>query len=345
MKDPFVKPETKIAVIGGGTGSFTLLSSLKDHTSQIAALVNMADDGGSTGVLRDELGALPPGDVRQCLVALSRTPEIRDLFNYRFEEGSLKGHAFGNLFLTALEKMTGSFTEGVELASEVLNITGIVEPITESNVKLVMQAGDDEIVRGEFEIAHTNFNNRRPNFWLEPEAIASPLAIKAIEQADMVVIAPGNLYGSLAPALVVPGVGEALKNTNAFVVYVCNLVTKPGQTDGFTVTDFADEIERLAGGKILDAVLFNAEVPSDDLMKRYAKAGELSVGYDATRLHEAHYIAAGASLVAGTVWQNSNRSDPIAAQRTLIRHDSEAVARALLELYEYNHSEVTVNAN
>lgn len=339
MREPFAKTDIKIAVIGGGTGSFMLLSALKDHTSQIAALVNMADDGGSTGVLRDELGALPPGDVRQCLVALSQTPQIRDLFNYRFEEGSLKGHAFGNLFLTALEKMTGSFTQGVELASEVLNVTGIVEPITESNVKLVMKAGDDEEIRGEFEIAHVDFGNRRPEFWLEPEAVASPRALAAIEQADMVVIAPGNLYGSLAPALIVPGVGEALKKTNAFVVYVCNLVTKPGQTDGFKVHDFADEIERLAGGAILDAVLFNTEVPSKDLMKRYAKAGELSVDYDAKRLHRARYIAAGASLLAGTVWQNSNRSDPIAAQRTLIRHDSEAVAKALLELYGYSRQE------
>src|ERR1700751_5276673 len=118
MKEPFSPTEIKIAVIGGGTGSFTLLRALKNHTSQIAALVNMADDGGSTGVLRDELGALPPGDVRQCLVALSESPKVRELFNYRFEEGSLQGHAFGNLFLTALEKMTGDFAAGVELASE-----------------------------------------------------------------------------------------------------------------------------------------------------------------------------------------------------------------------------------
>jgi uncharacterized cofD-like protein len=335
MKDPFAKQDVKIAVIGGGTGSFTLLSALKDHTSQIAALVNMADDGGSTGVLRDELGALPPGDVRQCLVALSRTPQIRDLFNYRFEEGSIKGHAFGNLFLTALEKMTGSFSEGVELASRVLNITGIVEPITESNVKLAMRTKDGAEVHGEFEIAHQRFSGERPEFWLEPEAAPTPRALKAIEQADMVVIAPGNLYGSLAPALIVPGIGEALRNTKAFVVYVCNLVTKPGQTDNFSVTDFADEIERLSGGRMLDAVLFNTEQPTDDLLQRYANDGELSVLYDEKKLHRAHYIAAGAPLLAGTVWKNTNKSDPIAAQRTLIRHDSEAVAKALFELYQY----------
>lgn len=334
MREPFKRNELKVAVIGGGTGSFTLLSAIKNHTSQIAALVNMADDGGSTGVLRDELGVLPPGDVRQCLVALSRSPKIRELFSYRFEDGSMKGHALGNIFLSALEKMTGSFSEAVELASEVLNIEGIVEPITETSVRLVMTRKDGSEVHGEFEIANLDFSSERPELRLEPEAAPSPRAIRAIEKADMVVIAPGNLYGSLAPALIVPGVGEALEKTNALVVYVSNLVTKPGQTDGFDVTDFAAEIERFAGGrKILDAVLLNTEEPSPQLIEKYAKKGEMSVGYDPKKLQKAHYLAAGAPLVAKTIWQNSSESDPIAASRTFIRHDSEAVARALFDLY------------
>lgn len=333
--EPFAKTELKIAVIGGGTGSFTLLSALKDHTSQIAALVNMADDGGSTGMLRDELGALPPGDVRQCLVALSRTPQVRDLFDYRFEEGSLKGHAFGNLFLTALEKMTGNFAEGVELASEVLNIIGTVEPITLTNVKLAMRLGDGHEIHGEYEIAESNFTGEKPEFWLEPDATASPRALRAIETADMVVIAPGNLYGSLAPALVVPGVGEALASTEAFTVYVSNLVTKPGQADGYQVHDFAAEIERLAGKQFLDAVLFNTERPDKELLGKYARHGELAVEYSEKKLHTAHYIAAGANLLSGTIWKGGGASDPIAASRTLIRHDSDAVAKALIDLYEY----------
>ena len=335
MREPYRTPDIKIALIGGGTGSFTLLSSLKDFSNQIAALVNMADDGGSTGVLRDELGALPPGDVRQCLVALSRTPELRELFNYRFEEGSLKGHAFGNLFLTALEKMTGDFAAGVELASEVLNIVGQVEPVTLSNVNLVMKGGDGALTKGEFQIAHATFSGTLPELWLEPEAEANPRAIAAINQADMVVVAPGNLYGSLAPALIVPGIGKALRTSSAFKVYVCNLVTKPGQTDGFSVSDFASEIERLAGGKFLDAVLFNTEKPSEDLLSKYAAQGEHSVTYDQDRLKDAHYIAAGSNLLSGEVWRNLNSSDPIAAQRTLIRHDSKSVAKALMELYDY----------
>lgn len=335
MKEPFARTEIKIAVIGGGTGSFTLLSALKDHTSQIAALVNMADDGGSTGVLRDELGALPPGDIRQCLVALSDSDRVRDLFNYRFEEGSLKGHAFGNLFLTALEKMTGDFGSGVELASEVLSVRGVVEPITLTNVKLAMRDAHGEETYGEFEIAHKKFDGARPEMWLEPAAEPNPRAIRAIETADIVVIAPGNLYGSLAPALIVPGIGEALARSKAFRVYVCNLVTKPGQTDGYQVSDFADEIERLAGHAFLDAVLFNTERPSDELLDKYAKLGEKSVGYDENKLHDKPYIAAGAKLLSGSIWKNTNTSDPIAAARTFIRHDSDAVANAIIKLYEY----------
>ena len=334
MKEPFGPTELKIAVIGGGTGSFTLLSSLKNHTSQLAALVNMADDGGSTGMLRDELGVLPPGDVRQCLVALSSSPKVRDLFNYRFEEGSLKGHAFGNLFLTALEKMTGDFAKGVELASEVLKVQGVVEPITLTNVTLVMSREGGEDVRGEFEIANIDFGDARPEFRLDPQAEPNPRALRAIETSDIVIIAPGNLYGSLAPALIVPGVGEALRSTKAFKVYVCNLVTKPGQTDGYDVSDFADEIERLAGGPFLDAVLYNTEKPTDELLEKYAKMGEKSVEYDLEKLAAAHYKGAGANLVAGGIWQTGSGSDPLAAHRTLIRHDSDNVANAIIELYD-----------
>lgn len=333
MKEPFARTELKIAVIGGGTGSFTLLSSLKNHTSQIAALVNMADDGGSTGKLRDELGALPPGDVRQCLVALSSSPKVRDLFNYRFEEGSLKGHAFGNLFLTALEKMTGDFTAGVELASEILGVKGVVEPITLSDVKLAMKDEDGKEIHGEYLISEHDFGDQRPDFWLEPNAEPNPRAIRAIETADIVIVAPGNLYGSLAPALIVPGIGEALRNSKALKVYVSNLVTKPGQTDGYSVSDFADEIERLAGGEFLDAVVFNTEKPSDDLLEKYAKEGEKSVEYDKSHLRDAHYIAVGTNLLSGTIWSGS-KADPIANSRTLIRHDSAAVANAIINLYE-----------
>ncbi len=327
----------KLVVIGGGTGSFVVLSGLRHYATDITALVNMADDGGSTGQLRDEMGVLPPGVVRQCLVALSRSPRVRDLFNFRFSEGSLGGHAFGNLFLAALEEMTGSFASAVDLAEEVLRVDGKVVPVTLDNVTLLAEVGET-VYRGEFEIAHQKFGEaRRPTMLVEKrgggDVAANPDAIRAIHEADLVVIAPGNLYGSLAPALVTPGVGQALRETSARAVYVCNLVTKPGQTDGFGVHDYAAEVERLAGGEFLDYVVYNVHRPSRDLLEKYATEGELPVEIDSAALKAAHYRAKGAELLSGEVWHNTNSKDPIAAQRTLIRHSPDAVARAIMKIY------------
>ena len=332
MKDRVVVKGPKVVVIGGGTGSFTLLSDLKNYVRDITALVNMSDDGGSTGVLRDELGALPPGDIRQCLVALSDSPRVRELFNYRFEEGTLKGHAFGNLFLTALEKMTGNFAEAVEEAGRVLNITGRVEPITLDLVKLVASYSDGSKVEGQHEIDMTDFTGKqRPVMSLTPHATINPDAKQAIVEADLVVIAPGNLYGSLAPALVVDGVAEALQKSSAKKVYVCNLVTKPGQTDGFTVADYVDEIERFVGQPFLDYVLYNSAPPAKDLLDKYATKGEFPVAWNKQDFTDKHYRAKGADLVSREAWVNPNSSDPLV--RTLIRHNADRVARELMRIY------------
>ncbi len=329
----FAPTEIKIALIGGGTGSFTLLSALKNHTSQIAALVNMVDDGGSTGVLRDELGVLPPGDVRQCLVALSRTPEVRDLFSYRFDSGSMEGHTFGNIFLSALEKMTGDFAEGVKVASRVLNIVGTVEPITLTNTTLVAKFGD-KIVRGQYNIEMSDFKKNKPELWLEPRAKVNPRALAAISQADLVVIAPGSLYHSLSATLIVPGVGKALAKAKAPIVQVCNLVNKPGHADGYRVKDYVSEIERFIGYPVVDYVLYNTEKPSRELLKKYAKDGEMPVDYCERDFDNRHYKTIGRNLLSNQIWQSGAKSDPMAAQRTLIRHDSELVARAILDIYK-----------
>jgi len=319
----------KLVMIGGGTGSFTLLSSLKNHFLHITALVNMADDGGSTGVLRDELGVLPPGDVRQCLVALAREPRVRNLFNYRFEEGTFAGHSFGNLFLTAVEKTTNDFAEAVELAGDVLNIQGDVEPITLDPVTLVMDNPDKTVTRGQDVISSAIFD--RPELRLEPTPRLNLAAKQAIAEADFIVIAPGRLYGSLAPALIVPGVAEALAASPAPKAYVCNLVTKPGQTDGFKVHDFVAEIERLLRGKVqLDYVLYNNERPGEDLIKKYAQEGEYWVEYDESAFTAQHYKAVGGHFVLDTPWQPTAKKDLLT--RTLIRHDGEAIATALKEM-------------
>jgi uncharacterized cofD-like protein len=320
----------KIVVIGGGTGSFTLLQALKPLTPNLTALVNMADDGGSSGMLRDELGVLPPGDVRQCLVALARTEKIRDLFDYRFDGGSLEGHSFGNLFLTALEKWSGSFAEAVETASQILNIQGRVVPITLDNVRLVHEAGNGDRTHGEQHIDRMQFDpsDGRPNIYLDPHAVINPDAAAAIRQADYIIIAPGDIYTSLGPLLLVDGVPAALQQTRARIVYVCNLVVKPGQTSGMDVADHAAEIERFAGGPIIDIVLYNTARPSTTLLRKYAHDQEYPVDYDAGALNRAHYRAVGGDFIASNGGKRKAH-DPLAAHRSLIRHDTAAIAQAI----------------
>jgi uncharacterized cofD-like protein len=343
MNDPFAPNEIKIAVIGGGTGSFTLLSSLKHHTSQLAAVVNMVDDGGSTGVLRDELGALPPGDVRQCLVALSDSPKIRDLFNYRFDEGTFQGHAFGNLLLTALEKMTGNFSEAVETASEILRINGVVVPATLDNVRLKMEWPEaSTILQGErvIDADFFKFDPRRANLSLVPVATANPTAIAAIEQADVVVIAPGDLYTSLGPLLVIDGINAALKRTKATVMYVSNLVTKQGQTAGFCVSDHAAEIERFIGAEVLDYVLYNKQIPTAEVAERYKGENAYLVEVDEAVLATKGYKAVGGNFLGAIA--DTHRNDVLPVTRSLIRHDSAAIAKALIEVYESSKDAVDV---
>ena len=310
----------RLVVIGGGTGSFTILSALKLLTPDISALVNMADDGGSTGVLRDELGVLPPGDVRQCLVALSRASEMRELFNYRFAEGTFEGHSFGNLFLTALEKLTGSFASAVESASKVLNIRGTVIPITLDNVRLVLHNFDGTHTDGEhlIDVAYFNETGMKPKLSLNPGAVINPKAAIAIAHADVVIIAPGDLYTSLGPLLIVEGVDKALRYTKAKIVYICNLVIKPGQTDGLTVSDDASEIERFAGGPILDYVLYNTAKPSVELLQYYEKYHADLVNYDPVELKTAHYKAIGRKLIAKQIVVPQT-SDALAQHRSVIQ--------------------------
>jgi uncharacterized cofD-like protein len=334
MEEPFGKVEMKIAVIGGGTGSFTILSDLKRHTSRIAAIVNMADDGGSTGVLRDELGTLPPGDVRQCLVALSDSPKLRDLFSYRFEEGTFGGHSFGNILLTALEKTTGNFAEAVETASDILRINGAVIPATLDDVRLRMEWPEVSLaLSGERVIDADYFKHdpRRATLSLTPNPAPNATAIAAIEQADLVIVAPGDLYTSLGPLLVIDGIGDALRRTKAKVAYVCNLVTKEGQTAGFTVSDHASEIERFAGGPCLDYVIYNEERPTASVAARYQEEGAYLVEYDPEMLERAHYTAVGGHFIGGMAEGHSG--DMLPVTRSLIRHDAPAVVRSLLRHY------------
>lgn len=341
MNEPDDRQEPKIVVIGGGTGSFTLLSALKNYSHSITAIVNMVDDGGSTGVLRDELGTLPPGDVRQCLVALSDSPKVRDLFNYRFEEGTFSGHAFGNLLLSALEKMTGNFSEAVETASEILRVNGKVVPATLDNVRLKMEWPEASVIlHGERVIDAEYFANdpRRASLSLVPSATANPDALNAIAEADLIVVAPGDLYTSLGPLLVIGGIGEALCKTDATITYVANLVTKKGQTEGFAVSDHAGEIERFVGCEFLDSVLYNKQQPDAELARRYEEEDAYLVPIDADILAKKHYRAVAGDFL-GAVAQAHKTEAAVPVTRSLIRHDAAAVASAIMELYNEGHAE------
>jgi len=321
----------KIVVIGGGTGSFVVLAGLKNYTTHITALVAMTDDGGSTGVLRDELGVLPPGDIRQCLVALSNSERARELFNYRFDDGFAEGHSFGNIFLSVLEKITGNISEAVKLAEEVLRVNGHVVPITLDNTKLVAKEKNGRQTKGQRKIDVRGFLSKRPKIWLEPTPTLNPAAEKAILEADVVVMAPGDLYTSLAPALIVPGVREALKNSSAKVVCVVNLVNKPGQTDGFKVSDFPAEVERFVGAKVLDYVIYNNQKPSNYLLKKYTQDGEDPVEVDLSKLGKQHYRTRGANLLAEKAWQNPSKKDKV--KRSFIRHDPDKLARQIMRIF------------
>jgi len=322
--------QPKIALIGGGTGSYTLLRELKYWTPNITAIVNMSDDGGSSGELRDELGVLPPGDVRQCLVALSNHEATRELFSYRFSEGGkLGGHPVGNIILSALELKYSSFTKAIEIVAEFLQITGEVVPVTTNKSALVLTDGK-KIIKGEHKITKHKIINRDAKLNLQPSANMNPKAHNAILQADIVVIAPGNLYGSLLPAMIVKGMSKALNETKAKVVMVANLINKPEQTYGWHVADYIQEIERYIGDGRIDLVLYNNKLPSKKLLSHYAQANELPVQINPEKFKTITTQALGASLIS----QNRYKQDPNdkAIVRTLIRHDAKKVAKILSSL-------------
>jgi uncharacterized cofD-like protein len=275
-----------IVVIGGGTGTFTVLSALKKYPVNLSAIVSMADDGGSTGMLRDQYGVLPAGDIRRALVALSDSEGIlRDLFNFRFKEGGLHGHSFGNLFLAALEKITGDFTTALREASELLNINGEVVPVTLDDVRLYAELEDGKVLRGETQIDIPRGSLRMPikKIWLEPEAKMNPSVRRVLHNADIIILGPGDIYTSIIPNLLVKGVPEAVKTSKAKKIYIANLMTKFGETHGFSASDFVEKIEKYLGKNILDYAIFNSKRPAEAILKKYRK--EQAEFVDSSRLN------------------------------------------------------------
>lgn len=317
----------KIVTIGGGTGNFTVLRGLKNYDVDISAIVSMADDGGSTGVLRDELGVLPPGDVRQCLVALSDSSRLmRSLMNYRFEQGGLGGHSFGNLLLSALEKVTGSFEKAVEEAGKILFIKGKVIPVTTHQVRLKMILRNCKLLEGEREIyLSQEIEGGYSSIYLEPYPKANPHALDEIMNADLIVVGPGGLHTSLIPNLLVDGISQALRKSDAKKVFISNLMNRKGQTTGFKVGDYLREIERFIGEDIFDYVLVNDQKPPKALIDLYAEEGDLVEN----ELQDARIRAA--SLLGAPVVKS--KKDLL--KRNLIRHDSKKLAHEIMKIVDH----------
>lgn len=320
----------RVVVIGGGTGTFTVLSGLKRYPVDLTAIVTMADDGGSTGRLRDEFGVLPPGDLRQCLVALSDADLVmRKLFNHRYDRGDLKGHNFGNIFISTLEQVTGSLDKSLDLAGKILNIRGRVLPVTLSRVELVAELKNGKVLQGESALSDYQLVSRFgiKKIFLTPKAKANPKALAAIAEADLIVVGPGNLYASLIPNFLVTGVGAALARAKAKKVYVANLMNKHGHTDDFVVSDYVRVLEEMIGKKgVFDAVVYNTKKPKATLVRKYADEGEPVVcGKDCAK---GNFELIGANLLADGVAKTA-KTDLL--RRTLIRHDSDKLASVLIK--------------
>ena len=314
----------KIAAIGGGTGLSTMLRGLKRHTNNLTAIVTVADDGGGSGVLRQELGMLPPGDVRNCLEALANVePLMGELLHYRFTEGSLKGQSFGNLFLAALNGISGgSFDQAVSRMSQVLAITGRVIPVTTSNVQLEAEFENGAKILGESKIFYCKKREdcRIHQVRLLPgHPPALEAALEAIREADMILLGPGSLYTSIIPNLLVDGVAQAIAGSSALKVYIANVMTQEGETEGYTNADHIRAIFQHSLPELFHLCLVNSSVIPPEVLERYAQEGAEPLRYDKAKCAEL-----GVELV----------SRPVSMVRDgYVRHDPELLAAALLELH------------
>ena len=280
----------KLVAIGGGTGLSTMLAGLKQLVGQtdqdlwidsLSAIVTVSDDGGSSGRLRDELQMLPPGDIRNCMIALSEDANlISRLFRHRFRgDGELGGHSFGNLFLAALTEVTGDFTEAIRLSSEVIASKGHIYPATLSDVRLVAELEDGSIVRGETHISASKGRIRRLH--LEPEqCLPLPQALNAIRAADIITVGPGSLYTSILPNLLVAKVARVIGQSSATKIFISNLMTQPGETDGYTAREHLETVRKYAPEIHFDFVVVNDRRISSDQAERYAAEGAYQIGID-----------------------------------------------------------------
>lgn len=317
-EEMYLRRGIKIVVIGGGTGLHSLLRGLKEFTSNITAIVTVSDDGGSSGRLRDEMHILPPGDIRQCLAALAEEENVvAELFSTRFvSEGALHGHSVGNLLLAAMSEIKGDFFQAVKELSRILNIRGQVIPSTLSNVTLCAELEDGLIVRGETNITQSTGRVRR--VFLSPQDCkALPEAIQSIVEADIVVIGPGSLFTSIMPNLCVHDITAALRKTRAARVYVCNIMSQPGETEDFTAGDHAERIIQVLGRKSLDYIIVNKRFPTRQLDK-YKRKNQHPVRFDVEELEKLG--------IKHVVMRD------LIQEKELVRHDPVRLAAAIMDI-------------
>ncbi|BAC14423.1 uridine diphosphate-N-acetylglucosamine-binding protein YvcK [Oceanobacillus iheyensis] len=306
----------KVVAIGGGTGMPVLLRGLKKLPVDLTAIVTVADDGGSTGRIRNEMDIPAPGDIRNVIAALSDAePMLLELFQHRFSHGNgLSGHSMGNLLLAAMTSVTGNFNNGIKEISRVLNVKGKIYPISNENMSLHAEMEDGEIVSGESNIPLAQKKIKR--VFLEPQPVKPlPNAVRAIKSADLIVISPGSLYTSIMPNLIVPQVKEAIASSKAKVVYVCNAMTQDGETTNYSAADHVKAIHDHIGEPCIDAIVVHNKKIPDEIQALYKSENATPVTFDETRLNKM-----GLNVIAGNILAESNGS---------LRHDNEKIASLL----------------
>jgi uncharacterized cofD-like protein len=310
----------KIVAIGGGTGLSTLLRGLKQYSANITAIVTVADDGGSSGRLRREIGVLPPGDIRNCIAALADEEKLlTELFQYRFTAGDgLSGHSFGNLFLTAMTEITGDLEQAIAASSKVLAVRGKVLPATLTDVRLWAKLTDGRLISGESKITEAQGKIREIGCYPEhPPAL--PAALRAIEEADLIILGPGSLYTSVIPNLLVTQLTQAIASIEVPRIYICNIMTEPGETDGYSVADHLRAIDLVCGGRIFDAVLAQRTPPSPKSLKHYAASNCHPVFVDREEVAKQGYRLIMANVMDEDETTSQVKHSPAKLARVLMR--------------------------
>lgn len=310
----------KIVTIGGGTGLSTMLRGLKEFSSNITAIVTVADDGGGSGTLRQDLGMLPPGDIRNCILALADTePIMMELMQYRFMEGRLKGQSFGNLFLAAMDGISNNFEEAVKKMSDVLAVTGKVLPVTLTDVTLCAELEDGSVINGESKIGEGTKGKGIKRVFLEPESV-EPIAeaIEAIKEADVIILGPGSVYTSIIPNLLIKDISTAVENSSAIKIYICNIMTQPGETEGYTVSKHIKSIFNHSKQGIVDYCIVNNAYIPNDILEAYREDGAEAVKIDSNEVHRL-----GVRIV---------EKDLLKINNNLVRHDTDKLAQSIIEI-------------